>query len=241
MKAKRNGLFFRRAAALAAGLLLLSWAFAVRAAEAPETPDAPAYEASLSGAETLIALPALRQYGGYTCGTTCVQMLMNWLYPYAADLNLAQYEELLGTTPENGTSPDAIMDYFRERGVDFAAAQGLTPDRLRAMLDAGHPVMLALQAWSAAEDGGYNLDDPADAETYLAEGHWVICVGYGHSAGKRYFIFNDPACVGRDILYEEELNRRWIDMDGAGTVYDHFGIEICQPTAYDGDGLFHMD
>lgn len=33
----------------------------------------------------------------------------------------------------------------------------------------------------------------------------------------------------------------WIDRDGEGTVYDHFGIEILQKTEYDGGGLFYMD
>mgnify|MGYP001013800334 FL=1 len=40
------------------------------------------YAAFLSDADVLIDVPALRQYGDYTCGATCVQMLMNWLYPY---------------------------------------------------------------------------------------------------------------------------------------------------------------
>ena len=62
--------------------------------------DTSIYDGSLADADVYIEIPALRQYGGYTCGATCVQMLMNWLDPYNADLNLTRYEELLGTTPE---------------------------------------------------------------------------------------------------------------------------------------------
>ena len=109
------------------------------------------------------------------------------------------------------------------------------------MLAAGHPVMMPLQAWSSAEDGSYNLDDPSQSETYLAEGHWVLCVGYGENADGLYFLFNDPACVGHTMVYADELDSRWIDRDGEGTVYDHFGIEILQNTEYDGGGLFYMD
>lgn len=76
--------------------------------------DTSFYVASLTDAEVFIDLPALRQYGDYTCGATCVQMLMNWLDPYAADLNLTQYENLLGTTPESGTPPSAIMAYLEK-------------------------------------------------------------------------------------------------------------------------------
>ena len=203
--------------------------------------DTSIYDGSLADADVYIEIPALRQYGGYTCGATCVQMLMNWLDPYAADLNLTRYEELLGTTPEKGTPPESIMGYFRENGVAFAASERWTCEDLCAALDAGHPVMMALQAWSSADDGSYNVDDPANADTYLAEGHWVICVGYCDDPVEPYFIFNDPACVGHTLLYADELDERWIDMDGEGVIYDHFGIEITQDTKFDADGLFHMD
>ena len=203
--------------------------------------DASIYDGTLADADVYIEIPALRQYGGYTCGVTCVQMLMNWLDPYAADLNLTCYEELLGTTSEKGTPPDSIMGYLAENDVAFAASEHWSLEDLRAALDAGHPVMMALQAWSSADDGSYNVDDPANADTYLVEGHWVICVGYCDDPDEPYFIFNDPACVGHTLLYADELAERWIDMDGDGVIYDHFGIEITQSSMFDAGGLFHMD
>ena len=36
-------------------------------------------------------------------------------------------------------------------------------------------MLLCIQAWAAAEDG-YNTQNSDDADTYLTEGHWVICV-----------------------------------------------------------------
>lgn len=210
-------------------------------AESDAASSSDLYAGFLTEADRWIDIPALRQYGDYTCGATCVQMLMNWLSPYDADLNLTQYEELLGTTPETGTSPSAVLSFLEESDVEFAASQALTLSGLQEMLAAGHPVMMPLQAWSSAEDGSYNLDDPSQSETYLAEGHWVLCVGYGENADGLYFLFNDPACVGHTMVYADELDSRWIDMDGEGTVYDHFGIEILQKTEYDGSGLFYMD
>lgn len=210
-------------------------------AESDAASSSDLYAGFLTEADRWIDIPALRQYGDYTCGATCVQMLMNWLSPYDADLNLTQYEELLGTTPETGTSPSAVLSFLEENDVEFAASQALTLSGLQEMLAAGHPVMMPLQAWSSAEDGSYNLDDPSQSETYLAEGHWVVCVGYGENAGRLCFLFNDPACVGHTMVYADELDSRWIDMDGEGTVYDHFGIEILQKTEYDGSGLFYMD
>ena len=220
------------------GLMLLSFP---GYAESDAASSSDLYAGFLTEADRWIDIPALRQYGDYTCGATCVQMLMNWLSPYDADLNLTQYEELLGTTPETGTSPSAVLSFLEESDVEFAASQALTLSSLQEMLAAGHPVMMPLQAWSSAEDGSYNLDDPSQSETYLAEGHWVLCVGYGENADGLYFLFNDPACVGHTMVYADELDSRWIDMDGEGTVYDHFGIEILQNTEYDGSGLFYMD
>ncbi len=220
------------------GLMLLSFP---GYAESDAASSSDLYAGFLTEADRWIDIPALRQYGDYTCGATCVQMLMNWLSPYDADLNLTQYEELLGTTPETGTSPSAVLSFLEESDVEFAASQALTLSGLQEMLAAGHPVMMPLQAWSSAEDGSYNLDDPSQSETYLAEGHWVLCVGYGENADGLYFLFNDPACVGHTMVYADELDSRWIDMDGEGTVYDHFGIEILQNTEYDGSGLFYMD
>ena len=101
----------RAAALLLACLVFLGGGGAALSARGETETPAGLYAGSLSDAEVFIDLPALRQYGGYTCGAACVQMLMNWLFPYAADLNLAQYEALLGTTPEDGTPPDAILAF----------------------------------------------------------------------------------------------------------------------------------
>ena len=37
----------------------------------------PPYDGQTQDADVFIDMPNLRQYGGYTCGTTCVQMVMN--------------------------------------------------------------------------------------------------------------------------------------------------------------------
>lgn len=44
--------------------------------------DQTLYAGEIQEADVFIDIPNLRQYGGYTCGTTCVQMLMNWMFPY---------------------------------------------------------------------------------------------------------------------------------------------------------------
>lgn len=204
------------------------------------TPEGP-YADDITAADVFIDLPNLRQFGGYTCGTTCVQMVMNWLYPFEGDINLASLVETLGSTDEAGTTPESILAFFREQKVSAEDRYNMSLDDLAAALDGGSPVMIAMQAWSAAEDGGYNLSDPTNKDTYLVEGHYVICVGYRNTDAGRIFYFNDPACVGYCYLAEEELDARWIDTDAYGTVYPHFGIVISGRTSYVSTGAYHLD
>ena len=87
----------------------------------------PPYDGQTEDADVFIDMPNLRQYGGYTCGTTCVQMVMNWLDPYQADLgNLAAYEEELGTNEEAGTPPGSIVSFFEENSVTVTAKENRT-------------------------------------------------------------------------------------------------------------------
>ena len=90
----------------------------------------PPYDGQTQDADVFIDMPNLRQYGGYTCGTTCVQMVMNWLDPYQADWNLAAYEEELGTNEEAGTPPGSIVSFFEENSVTVTAKENrTTPNR----------------------------------------------------------------------------------------------------------------
>lgn len=197
------------------------------------------YAGQTTDTDVFIDLPNLRQYGGYTCGTTCVQMVMNWLDPYQADWNLATYEEELGTNEDIGTPPGSITSFFEANDVAFTAKGNRTMQELVTALDAGHPVLLCIQAWGA---DGYNTQNPDDTATYLTEGHWVICVGYQKQEQGYVFYFNDPACVGYCIMNEKDLDSRWIDMDADGNIYDHYGIEIDEDgNSYNPNGVFYLE
>ena len=199
------------------------------------------YAGEIQEADVFIDIPNLRQYGGYTCGTTCVQMLMNWMFPYQSDLNLTTYEEELGTSEEAGTPPENIVTYFKENKIQIHEKEKRTINDLIFVLDQGHPMLMCIQAWTSSEDG-YNTTDSEDSETYLTEGHWVICVGYQKQKSGYVFYFNDPACVGHCMMDEADLDQRWIDMDTNGKVYDHYGIEIAETgESYDPDGVFYLE
>lgn len=196
---------------------------------------------SLKNMDARIQVPDLRQYGTYTCGTTCVQMIMNWAYPGKGDINLADLEKELGSTDEGGTTPQNILDFFEKNDVNAEMQEGMSTDELTQALDEGKPVILAIQAWSTAEDGSYNTKNVDEKDTYLIEGHYVICTGYQKTEDGYQFCFNDPANVGLCYMSSEELNERWIDMDASGRVYDHTGIVIEMDSDYSPDTMYHLD
>lgn len=199
------------------------------------------YAGDVQEADVFIDIPNLRQYGTYTCGATCVQMIMNWINPYESDLNLTAYEEALGTSEEAGTPPENMLEYFEQNEIRITAKEKRTINNLTAALDKGHPVLMCIQAWAASDDG-YNTENPDDEDTYLTEGHWVICVGYKKLDSGYTFYFNDPACVGYCLMSEEELDDRWIDMDTGGNIYNHYGIEINETGQdYNSKGVYHLD
>lgn len=152
---KRYGILILGTFACAACFLLSACA----GPAAEQSSVQPPYDGQTQDADVFIDMPNLRQYGGYTCGTTCVQMVMNWLDPYQADWNLAAYEEELGTNEEAGTPPGSIVSFFEENSVTVTAKENRTTPELASALDQGHPVLLCIQAWAAAEDG-YNTQIP---------------------------------------------------------------------------------
>ena len=223
---------------LALGMVFTLTAGCTQTGKKSANAESDSYVGYTTDADKFIDVPNLRQYGNYTCGTTCVQMLMNYLYPQIGDKNLSTYEQELGTTPENGTSPQQLYDYFKTQGVDVEKKEQITMPELVSLIDAGHPVMMCIQAWSDQ----YNTTDPnATDHAYLADGHWVICVGYQKTADGYQFYFNDPACVGHCLMSQRDLENRWIDRDEAGTIYKHFGFVIKGTTEYNDDGVFYLD
>ena len=57
-------------------------------------------------------------------------MVMNWLDPYQADLNLATYVEELGANEEIGTTADSIVSFFEENNITVTAKENRTTEKL---------------------------------------------------------------------------------------------------------------
>lgn len=119
------------------------------------------------------------------------------------------------------------------------AREKRTTDDLIAALDRGIP------CWSAFRRGARTDTTPKTRATRIRiwqRDTGSSGVGYQKKSDGNVFYFNDPACVGYGLMREADFNRRWIDMDAAGTIYDHYGIEIAESgSAYDPQGVFELE
>ena len=85
----------------------------------------------------------------------------------------------------------------------------MTPADLRKAIDAGHPTLIALQAYR-------NDEIIAPYKDLWTEGHWVVNIGYEDDR----LIFEDPASFHRTWLRDGELCERWHDTMATGNEED---------------------
>jgi predicted double-glycine peptidase len=182
-------------------------------------------------------VPLVRQATDYTCGVACTESI---LYYNGIDYREDNLAQTLGATEEDGTDIAHIVDflhrvnsrtgYWMGQGTEFQGGIGaelrtdMTLDDLRAQIDGGHPVICAIQAWSAET----NEDYAAEWE----DGHYVIAVGYDDD--NVYFM--DPSTRGNyTYIANDEFMTRWHDGDSDQRLQQP-GIVITNPNpVYDPD------
>lgn len=169
-----------------------------------------------------LRVPLARQATGYTCGVAALQSVLHY---FGKAFRQDMLAEALGSTAEHGTNYKQIVAFAQANGLECIAREGLCPTMLRALVDEGKPVIVALQAW--AETG-------TDYSAAWDEGHYVVVVGYDDAN----FYFMDPSVLGNyAYLSEHELLVRWHDcFEENGTLYrlHRFGMAFAGTTvAYD--------
>lgn len=97
------------------------------------------------------------------------------------------------------------------------ASAGWTLREVKRTVEAGHPVIVLVQAWSdrymTLEDWRNDFDD----------GHYAIMIGFA----KGVLLFEDPASFRRTWLREREFLARWHDRDGrTNETYERFGMVL---------------
>jgi predicted double-glycine peptidase/phage portal protein BeeE len=210
-----------RAAAIANAQLLFG--FSPQEAEAlfpdippkPEPAPGPTPEKTDTVAENsaktkALDLPDLRQSYDYDCGASATQTVCQFynVGPATED----EYVQALGTTPEGGTPPEAIVAFLTDLGLGVEARNDLTIPDLAA---AGCPVICCIQDYE---------EDPADIPEERA-GHYVVVA----EATDDTVTFQDPS-AGRVEMPTLDFLARWQDTDGQGQ-FIHYGVLVRPPQA----------
>ncbi len=174
----------------------------------------------------ILEFPQLRQTYSYDCGANAVQSVLAY---YGHDIRADKIMKLAGTTKKIGTLIEGIKNVLRKYDLNFRAGR-MSISKIKKSIEKGLPVILALQAWSKNKRTNYKKD--------WANGHYVVAIGYDNE--KIYF--EDPSTIPRTYLENNELKKRWHDVDIKGKKYRHFGIIVYGEKKYKKtEDIVHMD
>ena len=181
----------------------------VRCSELDQKDEAPALS------HISIRVPLVRQPDGYTCGVAALQSVLHY---FGHRVRFDTLTVALGATPEQGTNYRRMVAYAQDCGIETTVYIKMDLPALRAQIDAGVPVIVALQAWGDDAHTAY-----ADA---WDDGHYVVVVGYTDE----HFYFMDPSTLGNyTFLPVNEFLQRWhdcYDEDGCTVRLDQFGMAL---------------
>lgn len=162
----------------------------------------------------LVRVPLTRQATGYTCGVAALQAVLAY---YGIAVREDRLAAALQADPEQGTNYHNMVAYAQAQGLRAEAHVGISLATLEQLLDAGQPVIVALQAWA---------DEPAGYADQWDDGHYAVAVGY--DAARVYFM--DPSTLGNyTFISKAEFLVRWHDQyleQGEPVQLVHFGLVI---------------
>ncbi|MDV2481450.1 hypothetical protein F8E02_05415 [Methanoculleus sp. Wushi-C6] len=150
----------------------------------------------------LTGVPDVRQSQPYSCGAASLQAVLNY---QGIDVREGVLMQKLGTTPETGTPPDAIVRVAREYGLSAELRLNLTLADLERSVAEKNPVIIACQAWADTDPEEFSWD------TDWEDGHYMVVIGFD----SENVYFEDPAMLGtRGKIPRQEFLSRWHDYLG---------------------------
>lgn len=166
-----------------------------------------------------LAVPQMEQQTGHTCGPVALASVLRYL---GSDATEAELVELSGCTSA-GTAPEGLRTAALYKSVVPHIVERMDVTSLRALVSAGHPVIVLLQAWPEA-------GKPRRWRERWDDGHYVVCT----CVRKGSAVFMDPSLPGaRGVLRLRDLEDRWHDRDvlGPGPARELYGLGIVFPPA----------
>src|SRR5262245_20155067 len=144
----------------------------------------------------LQAVPDVRQSNGHSCGAA-VALAVGQFFDVGPN-NEEAWIEMVGAAPEIGTAVAGIVQALHQVGLYALPTNDMAIDELAAWLQAGHPVICAMQYYDGT---------PEKQEAEMV-GHFVVVVGVGPDM----VVLQDPL-AGRVELEAETFVELWHDRD----------------------------
>ena len=165
------------------------------------------------GAQTLLPVPDTRQSTNYSCGAAALQAVLSY---YGVDTREDRLMVELGSDPENGTSPQAMVRIARHHGLEAELRESMTIDDLAELVAQGTPTIVCCQAWREESQKKPWADDWED-------GHYMVVIG----VDDQRVYFEDPSLLGsRGQISRASFEERWHDVEGSGRRYVRAGLVI---------------
>lgn len=173
--------------------------------------------------EVMIDLPDVGQPDSISCGAA-VSMSVGMYYGVGPK-TLEEWEQLLGTNEEIGTSTQGIVDGLRGLGLEVVELSNMTLDDLWDCVFRRIPVIVLIQEYG--ERG---------APIGFEDGHWVAVIGIG--LGQVFVqdpnvdnVFEDTVgdeTPGRMMISETKFLEVWQGIDDNGKEVEGCGIVVGQ-------------
>jgi predicted double-glycine peptidase len=170
----------------------------------------------VGNAATLLPVPVEMQDFNYDCGAACVVAVCRY-FGVEPDTE-SEAIPALGTSPRDGTAPEAIVSVLQAHGLDAVAHAQLTLDGLAELVRSGLPVICAIQAYGTPAEYARN-----------ESGHYVVVTGVDDRVH-----YMDPSAGNRSQARADFLTV-WHDIEADGSPSIRLGIAVrgagAQPTA----------
>ncbi len=147
-----------------------------------------------------LAVPVVLQGNDFSCGRAALQAVLDYHGQPVDNLALGQ---ALGTDPDDGTQPDALVDLVRSLGLPCEVRDHASLDDLAHALDAGAPCICCVQ-----RSGG---------------GHWLVIQGVTDAG----VVVMDPL-EGTRTIPRAEFEKNWWDTAG-GKRYERWALAVGAP------------
>lgn len=151
----------------------------------------------------LLDIPHVEQATTFDCGAAAVKAVND--YFHAPAMTLADYYTPLGTTTKTGTTPAAIVEFFKKAGKTVHA-KPMTLQILDATTKAGEPVICPVQ---------HRLPGRSPS------GHYVTVRGLDDAN-----VYIEDPVGGRRTMARAAFDAMWNDRDYQGKPYVRWGIAV---------------